>query len=53
VSCGTAVVFTGEVDWVISRAGQPARQPNLKKPTALRGAVGVWDCENSDRIKGL
>jgi len=34
---------------VISRAGQPARQPDLKKPTALRGAVGVWDCENSDR----
>jgi len=31
---------------VISRAGQPARQPNLKKPTALRGAVGVWDCES-------
>jgi len=22
-------------------------------PTALRGAVGVWDCESSDRIKGL
>jgi len=37
---------------VISLAGQPERQPNLKKPTALRGAVGVWDCENSDRIKG-
>jgi hypothetical protein len=34
---------------VISLAGQPERQPNLKKPTALRGAVGVWDCENSDR----
>jgi hypothetical protein len=33
------------------QAGQPAGQPNLKKPTALRGAVGVWDCENSDRIK--
>jgi len=28
---------------VISQAGQPAGQPNLKKPTALRGAVGVWD----------
>jgi len=27
---------------VISLAGQPERQPNLKKPTALRGAVGVW-----------
>jgi len=41
------------IDWVISLAGQPEGQPNLKKPTALRGAVGVWDCENSDRIKGL
>jgi hypothetical protein len=38
---------------VISQAGQPEGQPDLKKPTALRGAVGVWDCENSDRIKGL
>jgi len=26
---------------VISQAGQPAGQPNLKKPTALRGAVGA------------
>ena len=42
-----------EVDWVISSAGRPAGQPNLKKPTALRGVVGVWDCESSDRIKGL
>ncbi len=42
-----------EVDWVISQAGQPEGQPNRTKPTALRGAVGVWDCENSDRIKGL
>jgi hypothetical protein len=42
-----------EVNWVISQAGQPEGQPDLKKPTALRGAVGVWDCESSDRIKGL
>jgi hypothetical protein len=42
-----------EVDWVISQAGQPAGRPDLKKPTALRGVVGVWDCESSDRIKGL
>jgi len=42
-----------EVDWVISSAGRPIGQPNLKKPTALRGAVGVWDCESSDRIEGL
>jgi len=32
---------------VISQAGQPEGQPDLKKPTALRGAVGVWNCENS------
>jgi hypothetical protein len=38
---------------VISQAGQPEGQPDLKKPTALRGEVGVWDCESSDRIKGL
>jgi len=36
---------------VISQAGQPAGQPDLKKPTALPGAVGVWDCENSDRAE--
>jgi aquaporin Z len=28
---------------VISPVRQLAGQPNLKKPTALRGAVGVWD----------
>jgi Fis family transcriptional regulator len=37
---------------VISPAGQPARQPNLKKPTTLRGVVGVWNCESSDYIRG-
>jgi len=37
---------------VISSAGQPEEQPDLKKPTALRGAVGVWDRESGDRIKG-
>jgi len=36
---------------VISSAGRPVGQPNLKKPTALRGGVGVWDCESSDRIE--
>ena len=36
---------------MISLAGQPAERPDLKKPTALRGVVGVWDCESSDRIK--
>jgi len=38
---------------VISPAGQPEGQPNLKKPTALRGAVGVGNRESGDRIKGL
>jgi len=37
---------------VISSAGQPEEQPDLKKPTTLRGAVGVWDHESGDRIKG-
>jgi len=34
------------------KTGRPARRPDLKKPTALRGVVGVWNCEGSDRIKG-
>ena len=42
-----------EVDWVISLAGQPAGPPNLKKPTALRGVVGVWNCESSDYIRAV
>ena len=30
-----------EVGWVISPEGQPKGQSDLKKPTALRGVVGV------------
>jgi hypothetical protein len=41
-----------EVGRVIRWKGQPGRRPNPKKPTALRGAVGVRDCESSDHIKG-
>jgi len=41
-----------EVGRVISLAGQLGGPPNPKKPTALRGAVGVWNCESSDHIKG-
>jgi len=41
-----------DVSWVISEPRQLGARPDLKKPTALRGAVGVWDCESSDRIKG-
>jgi len=37
---------------VIRSAGQPEEQPDLKKPTSLRGAVGVWNRESGDRIKG-
>ena len=37
---------------MVGSAGQPEEQPDLKKPTALRGAVGVWNRESGDRIKG-
>jgi len=36
---------------VISSLGRPGERPDPKKPTALRGVVGVWDCESSDRAK--
>jgi hypothetical protein len=38
---------------VIGPAGQLAGQPNPKKPTALRGVVGVWNCESSDNSLNL
>jgi cobalamin biosynthesis protein CbiM len=41
-----------EVSWVIKKPGQLGGLPDLKKPTALRGAVGVWNRESGDRIKG-
>jgi len=37
-----------KVSWVISSPGQPEERPDPKKPTAQRGAVGVWNCESSD-----
>jgi len=37
---------------VISKPGQLGELPDLKKPTALRGVVGVWNRESGDRIKG-
>ena len=37
---------------MICSQGQPEEQPDPKKPTALREAVGVWNCESGDRIKG-
>jgi hypothetical protein len=42
-------VGTGKRVW----RTQPGRRPNPKKPTALRGAVGVRDCESSDHIKPI
>jgi len=38
---------------VISTAGRPDGQPDLKKPTALRGVVGVWDRELAVTVLGL
>jgi len=38
---------------VIGSAGQPEESPDLKKPTALRGAVGVWNRESGGRIKAV
>jgi hypothetical protein len=37
---------------VIRSAGRPEEQPNPKNRLILRGAVGVWNCESSDYIKG-
>ena len=45
-------VGRSKVSWVISSMGQPEERPDPKKPTAQRGAVGVWNCESGDRIKG-
>jgi hypothetical protein len=37
---------------VTRSVGQLVEPPNPKKPTALRGAAGVWDRESGDHIKG-
>jgi hypothetical protein len=37
---------------VIGLTGQPVERPDPKKPTTLRGVVGVWNCESSDYIRG-
>jgi len=44
-------VGRSKVSWVISSLGRPGERPDPKKPTARRGAVGVWNCESGDRIK--
>jgi hypothetical protein len=49
---GSNKISQSEVDWVIGPAGQLAGPPNPKKPTTLRGVVGVWNCESSDYIRG-
>jgi hypothetical protein len=38
---------------VIRKARRLVERPDPKKPTVLRGSVGVRYCESSDRIKGL
>jgi len=35
------------VDLVRDRITKAEGQPDLKKPTSLRGVVGVWDCETA------
>ena len=45
-------VGRSKVSWVISWLGRPGERPDPKKPTAQRGAGGVWNCESGDRIKG-
>jgi len=42
-----------KVGWVIRKARRLVERPDPKKPTVLRGSVGVRHCESSDRIKGL
>jgi len=37
-------VGRSKVSWVISSLGRPGERPDPKKPTAQRGAVGVWKC---------
>jgi len=42
-----------KVSWVISSLGRPGERPDPKKPTTLRGVVGVWDCESTELIVGI
>ncbi len=49
---GSYTSCQSKVGRVISPARQLVEQPDPKKPMALRGAIGVWNCESSDRIRG-
>ena|SRR5437868_11083802 len=49
---GSNKIGRPEVDWVISLVWQRTGPPNLKKPTTLRGVVGVWNRESGDYIRG-
>ena len=49
---GSNKISQSEVDWVIGLAGQPVGQPDPKNPTALRGPVGVWNCESRIASRG-
>jgi hypothetical protein len=41
-----------KVGWVIRKARRLAERPDPKKPTVLRGSVGVRHCESSDCTRG-
>ena len=45
-------ISQSEVGWVIRSTGQPEDGQTRKNRLTLRGAVGVWHCESSDRIEG-
>ena len=49
---GSNKISHTEVGWVSGSTGRLGGHPDLKKPTALRGVAGVWDCESSDHIRG-
>jgi hypothetical protein len=38
---------------VIRKARRLVERSDPKKPTVLRGSVGVRHCESSDHVKGL
>lgn len=48
---GASSIGQSEVGWATSLTGQPAGQPDPKKPTALREAAGAWDRKSGDRIR--
>jgi hypothetical protein len=49
---GPSKIDQSEVGRVIRLARRLAESPNSKKPTASRGAAGVWNHKSGDRIRG-